>query len=71
MLSKVEKIKFNSFVVCNMAEVWVADTFRIFPGKYGEDPVWGYSLNLKYSDGKNAHEVFKNSDKEHIVEFQK
>lgn len=71
MLSKVEKIKFNSFVVCNMAEVWVADTFRIFPGKYGEDPVWGYSLNLKYSDGKNAHEVFKNSAKEHIVEFQK
>ena len=63
-LSKAEKIKFNSFVDCNMAEVWVADTFRIFPGKYGEDPVWGYSLNLKYSDGKNAHEVFKNSAKD-------
>ena len=46
-LSTAEKIKFNSFVDCNMAEAWVGDTFRIFPGKYGEDPVWGYSLNLK------------------------
>ena len=63
-LSAAEKIKFNQFVDCNMAEAWVRDTFRIFPGKYGEDPVWGYSLNLKYADGKNAHEVFKNSAKE-------
>lgn len=31
------KVVFNSFVDCNMAEVWVEDTFRIFPGKYGED----------------------------------
>ena len=31
------KITFNSFVDCNMAEVWIGDTFRIFPGKYGED----------------------------------
>jgi len=63
-LSAAEKIKFNSFVDCNMAEAWVGDTFRIFPGKYGEDPVWGYSLNLKYSDGKNAHEVFNNTAKD-------
>ena len=60
-LTKAEKIKFNSFVDCNMAEAWIGNTFRIFPGKYGEDPVWGYSLNLKYADGKNAYEVFKNS----------
>ena len=26
------KITFNSFVDCNMAEVWIGDTFRIFPG---------------------------------------
>ena len=31
-----EKFYFNSFVDCNMAEAWIGDTFRIFPGKYGE-----------------------------------
>ena len=34
-----EKFVFKSFVDCNMAEAWIGDTFRIFPGKYGEDPV--------------------------------
>ena len=60
------KITFNSFVDCNMAEVWIEDTFRIFPGKYGEDPLWGYSKNLKYADGKNAEEVFKNPPEKFI-----
>ncbi|MDO9157797.1 MAG: hypothetical protein Q7U17_13030, partial [Sediminibacterium sp.] len=55
------KIKFNSFVDCNMAEAWVGDTFRIFPGKYGEDPLWGNAKDLKYSDGPNANIVFQNS----------
>lgn len=49
---------FNSFVDCNMAEAWVGDTFRIFPGKYGEDPLWGYSHELKFADGRNADEAF-------------
>jgi hypothetical protein len=53
-----EKFYFNSFVDCNMAEVWIGDTFRIFPGKYGQDPVWGAALDLKFADGKNADEVF-------------
>jgi len=39
------KFSFNSFVDCNMAEAWVGDTFRIFPGKYGEDPLWAMSLS--------------------------
>lgn len=39
-LLPADKIKFNSFVDCNMAEAWIGDTFRIFPGKYGEDPLW-------------------------------
>jgi hypothetical protein len=39
-LVPAEKIQFNSFVDCNMAEAWIGDTFRIFPGKYGEDPLW-------------------------------
>jgi hypothetical protein len=52
------KFLFNSFVDCNMAEVWIGDRFRIFPGKYGEDPVWGYSNELEYADGKNPDEVF-------------
>jgi hypothetical protein len=49
---------FNSFVDCNMAEAWIGDTFRIFPGKYGEDPLWGNASDLKYASGKNADEAF-------------
>ena len=60
-LIPAEKITFNSFVDCNMAEVWVGDTFRIFPGKYGEDPLWGYARDLKYANGKNAEETFKSA----------
>ncbi|HVX52774.1 MAG TPA: hypothetical protein VHB48_21620 [Chitinophagaceae bacterium] len=47
-------------VDCNMAEAWVGDTFRIFPGKYGEDPLWGNARDLKYGDGRNADEAFSN-----------
>lgn len=57
-LTTTDTLYFNSFVDCNMAEVWVGDTFRIFPGKYGEDPLWGYSRDLKYADGKNSWEAF-------------
>ncbi len=49
---------FNSFVDCNMSEVWVADTFRIFPGKYGEDPLWGDSNNLMFADGATIDAAF-------------
>jgi len=52
------KFHFNSFVDCNMAEAWIGDTFRIFPGKYGEDPLWGNARDLKFADGKNADEAF-------------
>ncbi|MFM2145251.1 MAG: hypothetical protein RL732_87 [Bacteroidota bacterium] len=57
-LTPSETFYFNSFVDCNMAEAWIGDTFRIFPGKYGEDPVWGYSNELEYADGRNADETF-------------
>lgn len=57
-LIPAQKVLFNSFVDCNMAEAWVGDTFRIFPGKYGEDPVWGNARDLKYADGRNAEEAF-------------
>ena len=57
-LIPTEKFVFKSFVDCNMAEAWIGDTFRIFPGKYGEDPVWGYSNELEFASGKNADEVF-------------
>src|SRR5512140_3147744 len=53
-----QKFLFNSFVDCNMAEAWIGDTFRIFPGKYGEDPLWGNARDLKFADGKNADEAF-------------
>jgi hypothetical protein len=53
------KFLFNSFVDCNMATVWVADTFRIFPGKYGEDPLWGNARELKFASGLTVDEVFR------------
>jgi len=57
-LQSAPRVTFNSFVDCNMAEVWVGDTFRIFPGKYGEDPLWGYARDLKFADGMNPEQVF-------------
>jgi len=58
-LEPAEKFLFNSFVDCNMAEAWIGDTFRIFPGKYGEDPLWGDAKDLKFADGMNADEAFR------------
>lgn len=58
VLIPAKKFYFNSFVDCNMAEAWIGDTFRIFPGKYGEDPLWGNANDLKFADGKNADEAF-------------
>lgn len=65
-LIPAEKIRFNSFVDCNMAEVWIGDTFRIFPGKYGEDPLWGDARDLKFTDGQNAPDAFDNDSSEFI-----
>jgi len=59
-LTATDKFLFKSFVDCNMAEVWIADTFRIFPGKYGEDTLWGFSDNLRFGNGANADEAFAN-----------
>lgn len=58
VLIPADKIYFNSFVDCNMAEAWIGDTFRIFPGKYGEDPLWGDARDLKFADGRHAEEAF-------------
>lgn len=58
ILTPAKPIYFNSFVDCNMAEAWIGDTFRIFPGKYGEDPLWGYSNELKYADALSPDIVF-------------
>jgi hypothetical protein len=57
-LDPTERVTFRSFVDCNMASAWVGDTFRIFPGKYGEDPVWGSANQLKYADGATVAEAF-------------
>lgn len=59
-LIDTDTFHFNNFVDCNMAEAWIGDTFRIFPGKYGEDPVWGAAHDLKFSSGSNADEAFSN-----------
>jgi len=53
-----DTFRFNSFVDCNMAEAWIGDTFRIFPGKYGEDPLWGNARDLKFADGMGPDEAF-------------
>ena len=50
---------FKSFVDCNMATAWIGDTFRIFPGKYGEDPLWGDARDLKFADGSRPEDVFR------------
>jgi hypothetical protein len=59
-LISTDTFHFNNFVDCNMAAAWVGDTFRIFSGKYGEDPVWGEARELKFSSGKHADETFSN-----------
>ena len=48
-ISNTDTLLFNSFVDCNMAEAWIGDTFRIFPGKYGHDTLWGNATDLKYA----------------------
>lgn len=57
-LTPTDTFHFNNFVDCNMAEAWIGDTFRIFPGKYGEDPLWGDAKDLKFSNGRHADEAF-------------
>jgi len=65
-LTPSDRFLFQSFVDCNMAEAWVGDTFRIFPGKYGEDPLWSDARDLKYADGKNADEAFLRKREEFV-----
>jgi hypothetical protein len=60
-LTPSEKFYFNNFVDCNMAEAWIADTFRIFPGKYGEDTLWGDAKDLKFASGKDPDEAFRSA----------
>ncbi|HEY0432266.1 MAG TPA: hypothetical protein VGC95_00250, partial [Chitinophagaceae bacterium] len=57
-LDSASKFLFNNFVDCNMAEAWIADTFRIFPGKYGEDTVWGTGADLKFASGRDPDSAF-------------
>mgnify|MGYP001267357832 CR=1 FL=1 len=66
-LVETDTFHFNNFVDCNMAEVWVGDTLRIFPGKYGEDPVWGFARDLKFASGANADEVFSTPAEQYIA----
>ncbi len=66
-LVETDTFHFNNFVDCNMAEVWVGDTLRIFPGKYGEDPVWGFANDLKFASGSNADEVFSTPAEDYIA----
>lgn len=64
VLVQAPPVYFKSFVDCNMAEAWIGDTFRIFPGKYGEDPLWGNARDLKFADGPNAAITFNRQSNE-------
>jgi hypothetical protein len=57
---------FGSFVDCNMATAWVGDRLRIFPGKYGEDPVWGPARELMVADGSTVAEAFARTKEEFV-----
>jgi len=65
-LTQTVRFVFNSFVDCNMAEAWIGDTLRIFPGKYGEDPEWGEANELEYAEGLNPDQVFLRKPDEFI-----
>jgi len=58
LIPAAETIYFKGHVDCNMAEAWIGDTFRIFSGKCGEDPVWGHADVLRFASGTNADSVF-------------
>lgn len=58
VLTPAERLAVATFVDCNMATAWIGDSFRIFPGKYGEDPVWGDGSHLRYADGATVAEAF-------------
>jgi hypothetical protein len=62
-----EKFLFRSFVDCNMASVWIGDSFRIFPGKYGEDPLWGESKELKYVTDTTVDAVFNKKPEDFLI----
>ncbi len=57
-LDQAPRLVYGSFVDCNVAEAWVDDRLRIFTGKYGEDPVWGASRDLKFADAPSALAAF-------------
>jgi len=59
VLIPAKRFVFKSFVDCNMSEVWIGNQFLIFPGKYGEDPLWGPSHNLKFAKGSSIDEAFQ------------
>lgn len=66
-LLATDTFHFNNFVDCNMAAAWIRDTFRIFSGKYGEDPVWGEARELKFASGRHADETFSRPHSAYIA----
>jgi hypothetical protein len=65
LLPAQKTIYFKGTVDCNMAEAWIGDTFRIFSGKCGEDPVWGPADVLRFASGANADSVFNTQWKDY------
>ena len=60
-----ERMELGTFIDCNMASAWVDGKLRLFPGKYGEDPLWGDYDELKWADGANALEAFARRPEEY------
>ena len=53
-----ERLELGTFIDCNMASAWVDGKLRLFPGKYGEDPLWGDCDELKWAEGATALDAF-------------
>ncbi len=64
-MTAVERRELGTFIDCNMASAWVDGRLRLFPGKYGEDPVWGDYDELTWADGANATEAFARTPEEY------
>ncbi|GAB2604245.1 hypothetical protein [Pseudactinotalea suaedae] len=59
-----EPLVYGAFVDCNMATAWVQDEYRIFPGKHGEDPVWGPADHLRMGSGPVPSSALTRSEPE-------
>jgi hypothetical protein len=64
-LVPAQRLELGTFLDSNLASAWVEGRFRLFPGKYGEDPVWGDADDLTWADGADAVEALTRRPQEY------